>query len=394
MALHRHGPYSKALLAVPFGLVGLVTVVDALVPPEVHLGPFLVAAPAVTASFAGLRMTAFVGAVAVLAQALVAVMRTSFNDLNHTYQIIALFLISAFAAFLAGLRERNDQRLNQLRSVAEATQHVVMRPLPVRSGPLHIATVYLAAEDEAQLGGDLYAQARAGDGTRMIVGDVRGKGLDAIGEAADVLGAFRALAHKDTELSELVALLDTGVAANTADAHQERAETADGSETFVTAVVIEIPDASREIHLISCGHPPPLLLRGDLVNPLEARDPSPPLGLGNLLAGTSTTDTFTFDVGDVLLLYTDGVIEARDPSGVFYSLPQAVSACLSKNPESLLAHLKVDLQRHAGGHLSDDAAMVAIERLDVTAAPEAVRRRPDDRQRPDQISPGWTDFDH
>lgn len=105
MSLHRHGPYSKALLAVPVGLVGLVTVVDVLVPPEVHLGPFLVAAPAVTASFAGLRMTAFVGAVAVLAQALVAVMRTSFNDLNHTYQIIALFLISAFAAFLAWISE-------------------------------------------------------------------------------------------------------------------------------------------------------------------------------------------------------------------------------------------------------------------------------------------------
>ncbi|MFI6063284.1 PP2C family protein-serine/threonine phosphatase [Streptomyces sp. NPDC051286] len=370
-----------------------MTVVDVLVPPEVHLGPFLVAAPAVTASFAGLRMTAFVGAVAVLAQALVAVSRTSFNDLNHTYQIIALFLISAFAAFLAGLREQSDLRLNQLRSVAEAAQHVVMRPLPVRSGPLRIASVYLAAEDEAQLGGDLYAQARTDDGTRMIVGDVRGKGLDAIGEAADVLGAFRALAHKETELSELVTLLDTGVAANTADAHQERAETADGSETFVTAVVIEIPDSSREIHLISCGHPPPLLLRGDRVISLEAREPSPPLGLGNLLAAPSTTDSFPFDVGDVLLLYTDGVIEARDPSGAFYSLPQAVSACLSKEPESLLAHLNADLQRHAGGHLSDDAAMVAIERLEVTAAPEVVRCRLDDRQRPDQVTPGWTDFD-
>lgn len=55
-------------MAMPFALIAVVTVVDAITPPNAHLGPFPVAAPAVAASFTGPRMTAFVGAVAVLTQ--------------------------------------------------------------------------------------------------------------------------------------------------------------------------------------------------------------------------------------------------------------------------------------------------------------------------------------
>ncbi|XIE80914.1 hypothetical protein AB6O49_29485 [Streptomyces sp. SBR177] len=148
----------------PFGLIAAVTVVDVLVPPEVHLGPFLVAAPAVAASFAGARMTAFVGAVAVLAQSVVALARTSITDLNHTYQIVALVLISVIVTFFAHLRERDEGRVTRLRAVAHAAQSVVLRPLPQRAGPLRIASEYLAAEEEAQMGGDLYAAARTGRG--------------------------------------------------------------------------------------------------------------------------------------------------------------------------------------------------------------------------------------
>lgn len=119
----------------PFALIAVVTVIDINVPPEVHLGPFLVAAPALTASFAGPRMTAFVGVVAVLAQAAVALARSSITDLNHMYQIVALFLISAIVTFFARLRERNAAEMVQLRTVAEAAQRSVLRPCPCAAGP-------------------------------------------------------------------------------------------------------------------------------------------------------------------------------------------------------------------------------------------------------------------
>ncbi|MFJ7203884.1 PP2C family protein-serine/threonine phosphatase [Streptomyces sp. NPDC098789] len=359
-----------ALLPVPFVLIALVTVVDILAPPGVHLGPFLVAAPALAASFTGPRMTGFVGAVAVLAQAVVAVVRTNLTDLNHTIQIIALVLISVFVTLFAHLREVRERQLTQLRSVAEAAQRVVLRPLRERMGPLRLASVYLAAEAEAQIGGDLYAAARTPDGTRLIIGDVRGKGLAAVGDAALVLGAFRAAAHQEPDLPGLVAHLEAAVApdpyddGHDGDAHGEPPEHDGHREQFTTAAVLDVPDRETTLYLVSCGHPPPLLLRGGKVLPLEVDHPAPPLGLTEFADGGFVVQSFSFEPGDVVLLYTDGVIEARDARGAFYPLADRVADRVGDGPEALLRHLCADLLAHSpGGHLGDDAAMVAIERL-------------------------------
>ncbi|MEV5972392.1 PP2C family protein-serine/threonine phosphatase [Streptomyces sp. NPDC051921] len=365
--LSRRG--GRLLLAAPFALIAVVTVVDVVVPPEVHLGPFLIAAPAVTASFAGPRMTAFVGAVAVLAQSTVAVARTSLTDLNHTYQIVALVLISIIATFFAYLRERDESRVTRLRSIAHAAQSVVLRPLPHRSGSLRIASVYLAAEEEAQMGGDLYAAARTAHGTRLLIGDARGKGLDAISEASLVLGAFRVTAVRETDLPELVGHLEAGVgSAEDSGGGPEAGSGVDGTvdgteEAFVTALVLDVPDREPVVRLVNCGHPPPLLLREGRVIPLDTADASPPLGLSDVLTPEVTVETFPFDVGDVLLLYTDGVVEARDGSRAFYPLEERLTAWVGYDPPTLLGRLRADLQAYAGGHLGDDAALVAVQRL-------------------------------
>ncbi|MET7618046.1 PP2C family protein-serine/threonine phosphatase [Streptomyces sp. NPDC005408] len=352
-----------ALLAVPLAMIAIVTTVDILAPPDVHLGPFLVAAPAVTASFAGPRTTAFIGAVAVLAQTVVAMARTNLTDLNHTFQIIALVLISVFVTFFAHLREQHEKQLVQLRSVARAAQQVVLRPLPQRVGPLRIASVYLAAEAEAQIGGDLYAAARTAQGTRLIIGDVRGKGLAAVGDAALVLGAFRAAAHRQADLPALVAYLEGTVSSNLDDPGADAQNTEDPGEAFVTAAILDVPDNESVLLVINCGHPPPLLLRGGQVTPLAVRHPAPPLGLTEFVDSDFAAESFAFEPGDIILLYTDGVIEARDPSGTFYPLVERVAAWSGEHPQALLSHLCEDLLSHAGGHLGDDAAMVAMERL-------------------------------
>ncbi|WP_370415841.1 PP2C family protein-serine/threonine phosphatase [Streptomyces fradiae] len=361
LRLSRRG--GRWLLCVPFGLIAAVTVVDVLAPPEVHLGPFLVAAPALAASFAGPRMTALVGAVAVLAQSVVAVARTSLTDLNHTYQIIALVLISVIVTFFAYLRERDEGRMTRLRAVAHAAQSVVLRPLPHRAGPLHIASVYLAAEEEAQMGGDLYAAARTGRGTRLLIGDARGKGLDAISEASLVLGAFRVTARRERELPELIGQLEAGMVSADDDGGGSDPEDDGADEAFVTALVLDIPDDEPVVRLVNCGHPPPLLLREGRVTPLDVTDASPPLGLSDVLSPDVTVETFRFDVGDVLLLYTDGVVEARDHTRAFYPLAERLPAWAGDDPPTLLARLRADLQAYAGGHLGDDAALVAVERL-------------------------------
>ncbi|GAA3588686.1 PP2C family protein-serine/threonine phosphatase [Streptomyces osmaniensis] len=354
----------QALLAVPILMIVIVTVVDILAPASVHLGPFLVAAPAVTASFAGPRMTAYVGALAVSAQAVVAVVRTTLVDLNHSFQLITLILMSAFATSFAARRERHERELMQLRSVATAAQEVVLKPLPQRVGSLRIASVYLAAESEAQIGGDLYAAARTERGIRIVIGDVRGKGLEAVGDAALLLGAFRGAAHRQADLPALMSFLEGTVSSDLDDPAALDATAEDRGESFITAAALDIPDDEPVLHLINCGHPPPLLLRGDRVRPLAVRHPAPPLGLTEFVATELSEETFAFEYGDVVLLYTDGVIEARDGGGTFYPLAERVAGKAAEHgPDALLAHLCKDLMRHVGGHLGDDAAMVAIERL-------------------------------
>lgn len=356
-------------MVIPLVLIVVISVVDVLAPPEVHLGPLLVAAPAITASFAGPRTTAGVGALAVLAQIVVAALRTTLLDLNHSVQIASLTVISALVTLFAYFREEHDRKMSQLRSVAEAAQTVVLRPLPHRMGRLRIASVYLAAEAEAQIGGDLYAAVRTGRGTRFLVGDVRGKGLAAISDASLLLGAFRAAAYRQPDLPALVAHLEgavfgaRGVPGGPAEEDEDGPVDDSTQESFITAVVLDIPDDGSTIRLVDCGHPPPLVLRGGRVRSLDVRQPAPPLGLTGLLDAGFVVESFAFEPGDIALLYTDGVIEARDHAGAFYPLAERLAGRPPSDPQTLLRRLSADLIAHAGGRLGDDAAMVAIERL-------------------------------
>ncbi|SOE06606.1 PP2C family protein-serine/threonine phosphatase [Streptomyces sp. Ag109_G2-15] len=357
--------HAPALMVIPLGLIVAVCVVDVLSPSHIHLGPLLVAAPAITVAFAGARITALMGVLAVAAQVLIGVLRGVLSTANVQAQIAALVVVSTLCVAFCVVRSRRERQLHRVRSVAEAAQSVLLQPLPGRSGPLRIAGLYLPAEEEADLGGDLYAAARtAHHSTRLLIGDVRGNGLAAINNAALLLGAFRAAAHRQATLPRLAVHLD---AAFRWDTNQWREEVEqDVNEDFATAMLLDIPDHDAVVHLIACGHPPPLVLHANRITTLVAEASHLPIGLGGLL-GTAEYDvqTFPFEVGDLLLLYTDGVIEARNAEGVFYPFAERVPEWTKEDPEELLRLLRDDLLAHVHGHLNDDAAVVAIRRLAV-----------------------------
>ncbi|MEV6400941.1 PP2C family protein-serine/threonine phosphatase [Streptomyces sp. NPDC051907] len=354
-----------ALIVIPLGLIVTVCVVDVLSPPHIHLGPLLVAAPAITVAFAGVGVTALMGALAVAAQVVIGVLRGVLYTANIQAQIVALIVVSVVCVTICVVRDRRERQLHRVRSVAEAAQSVLLHPLPARSGPLRIAGLYIPAEEEADLGGDLYAAARTvHHSTRLLIGDVRGNGLAAINNAALLLGAFRAAAHRQATLPRLAVHLD---GAFRWDAIQWRSETEDDTnEDFATALLLDIPDHDPVVHLISCGHPPPLLLRGNHITPLMPEASHLPIGFGGPF-GIAAYDvqTFPFQVGDLLLLYTDGVIEARNADGLFYPFTERAPQWPKDDPDELLRHLQDDLLAHVHGHLDDDAAVVAIRRLSV-----------------------------
>ncbi|MFF3249292.1 PP2C family protein-serine/threonine phosphatase [Streptomyces sp. NPDC002870] len=354
-----------ALVVIPLALIVAITVVDVLAPRHIHLGPLLVVAPAITPSFAGPRLTALIGALAVIAQTVISVLRGGFTA-NHQVQIAALAVISLLLVYFCRTRERRVQELDRVRSVSEATQRVVLRPLPHRMGPLRIASLYLAADDEAQIGGDLYAATRTANGARLIIGDVRGKGLTSISDASVLMGAFREAAHRCATLLELAGTLENSICRHLAE-HVEHTHHSEAHEEvhehFVTTLILDIPDEDTWAQMVNCGHPPPLLLRKDRVTTLHARHPDPPLGMCDLPRTDFTLDAFTFEDDDTLLLYTDGVIEARSPDRSFYPLAERVARWTGSGPEALLHHIRDDLIAHVGGRLGDDAAMVVIQRL-------------------------------
>lgn len=359
--IHLSWRPGHALVPIPIALIVLIAVGDVvLTPTTVHLGPFLAVAPALTASFAGPVMTGVVGGLAVVADVVIAFLHGGIGTLNHQVQIITLLVVSSFVVVFRYLLERHQRQLKQVRSVSEVAQRVILRPLPERIGPLQISSMYLAAAEEARIGGDLYAAARTLGSTRLLIGDVRGKGLASVSEAALLLCAFREASHRHSTLPRLVTHLEASVCRNLAELTETNADT---SECFVTASVVDIPDADPVVHVIDCGHPPPLLLRGDKVLTLEPDDMAPPLGLGELATGEHRAGTFAFEPGDILLLYTDGVIECRDRNGMFYPLAERLCLWAGEDPVALIERLRDDLLRHAGGRLDDDAAGIAVQRL-------------------------------
>lgn len=92
----------------------------------------------------------------------------------------------------------------------------------------------------------------------------------------------------------------------------------------------------------------------------EVPVPAPPLGL--LALGDSSAAQLTFQLrpNDQLLLYTDGVTEARDAKRQFYPLPDRVATLSTKTTMGLLDLIRADLRRHVGAPLDDDAALLLI----------------------------------
>ncbi|MFG1873889.1 PP2C family protein-serine/threonine phosphatase [Sphaerisporangium sp. NPDC049003] len=347
-------------MAIPLALIAAITLADVITPREITLSPLLVTAPAITASFAGPWLTGLVSVVTIADEVLLGLRNEMLATRPMQTQLAALVVVSAFLVIFSFVRDRHQEELIRVRSVSEAAQRALLRPLPAGLGPLRLASVYLAAEEEAQIGGDLYAAARTPTGARVVIGDVRGKGLPSVSDAALLLGAFREAARRHATLPDVVLHLDESVRA---DLEEHAEEFADACENFITAAVLDIPDDRQVVEVIDCGHPPPLLLRDRQVMTLQVAQPAPPLGLGELSQPGYHVQTFDFRAGDTLLLYTDGVIEARGDAGVFYPLAERVTAWPGDGPETLVEHVRDDLLAYVGGRLGDDAAMVAIQRL-------------------------------
>jgi serine phosphatase RsbU (regulator of sigma subunit) len=346
----------------PVLYVAAVLLLEPLTPVDWPVSFALIAVP-VLAAFAHGPLA--VGAATVFAMGLEAVLAGTpccagrpadyLWDRHYVASYVCTALVGGLGAVLAAHRIRRERTLADVRFVAETAQRVLLRPLPHRIGNLRLQSLYLSAAAEARIGGDLYEAVPTRFGVRLLIGDVRGKGLVAVETAAAMLGAFREVAYDEPDLLALAGRVDTSMS--------RRATQLGGTETserFVTAVFAEVPAEGHIVRIVNCGHPPPVWLRDGEVRELESGRPAPPLNLGILVEDPYHLDTYPFRPGDQLLLYTDGVTETRDATGAFYPLLDRLRSWGPLPPKELLARLHDDLLAYSHAGLKDDTAALAV----------------------------------
>jgi sigma-B regulation protein RsbU (phosphoserine phosphatase) len=289
------------------------------------------------------RRTAIVAAAALACSFLAGSWHGTTGTLDWFVRCLLCALLGLVGVQSAALRERREGRLERMTVIAETAQRAVLRSMPTAIGSVGLAARYVSATAEALVGGDLYEVAATPFGVRVIVGDVRGKGLEAVQTAAAVLGAFRATAFTEPDVGALSRTID------------ETLSRFMGDEEFVTAIVGEF--SGDRVTLANCGHHPPVLVTDERVTTVDTGEPTVPLGMGSR-PGLSE---HPWPAGARMLFYTDGLVEARDRTGEFFPLDDFAAELGDGTVEEALDHLVAHLLDFGGNTMGDDLALVLAE---------------------------------
>lgn len=260
-------------------------------------------------------------------------------------------------AFGAQLAQRASLALDNARlyesehEIATTLQQALLPPrLPAPPG-VEVGVRYRPAGSGVMVGGDFYDLFRGAEGWIAVVGDVRGKGPRAAAVTALVRHTLRARASTDGIVAALQTVNDA-----LRDQHDD--------ELFCSIAAVEFtldgdPPLSGRLRAAAAGHPPPLVLRAD--RELEALP-----ACGRLLGPFDDPDLTpaeaTLRPGDTILLYTDGLSEARRDGEQFGEdrLHDAVVAAPRGSLAGLLTHIELEAVTFAQGQPQDDIALVAL----------------------------------
>jgi len=271
--------------------------------------------------------------------------------------LLGYFFVVVVVNQLGGQRKRlaeltvrqRDELAEEIRLAAEVQQNILPRSIPTVAGFEFAARMYPAKI----VAGDYYGFLELADGEiGLVIADVSGKGVAAGLLMPCIEVALRMDAPRFPRTNDLLENFNDVV-------HQIAC-----GDRFISLFYGKLSTRTRSVEYTNGGHNPPLVIRGGC-DPIPLDKGGPVLGvLPGSVYESAKIDLYS---GDVLVLFTDGVVEAQNPAGEEYSvkrLARIVSSNLQQNPGELVERIHASVIEFQGTSLlADDLTLVVLKIL-------------------------------
>lgn len=270
------------------------------------------------------------------------------RELAEELGLVAALLVLASSSYCDRF---HLQRRRQDMDLAAEMQWALLPPLTFSCGGTTVAGLL---EPAYEVGGDCFDYALNGSTLSFAVFDAMGHGLPSSVISGLAVGAYRHARRTGVPLVGLLPDMEAAIAGLMGD-------------TFVTTLAGELDVRTGTLSWVSGGHPSPLVLRDGSPLPDPEVAGSLPLGLGLLHHGERAVPTeLSLQPGDRVLLYTDGVVEARSPAGEEFGVDRLADLLVRESasgllPSEVLRRLVHGCLEFQGGRLRDDATLLLLE---------------------------------
>jgi PAS domain S-box-containing protein len=247
---------------------------------------------------------------------------------------------------IMGQAVENARLYEEERNVANTLQKAILAT-PEKIDGVRFGHLYRSAAEEALVGGDFYDLFELGnDKVAIALGDVSGKGLEAASITSMVKNAIKAFSYEYGTPAAIITRVNNLIVKNTS------------ANIFVTVFLGILNTKTGEFQYCSAGHPPAIIKQGSTVELLNEHSPI----IGAFSDVSYRNVKANLRKNGVLIIYTDGIIEARSASG-FYGedrLLEFIASLEDMQVERMPQAILDDVKKYSNGLLFDDVALLAV----------------------------------